>query len=287
MEKVYIAIINYKSENVIQDAIKSINEESIHTHIIILDNESTSNSYLKLKSQNFDKVDIIRSKKNLGFPAGCNRIFKYIQQKYDDNKYIFLLNPDAVLPKNIIDTLLKILLSDKNIAAISPRIVTNEDVNWYTGTKINWEKCTINNNPNSNMNNTVRKVDIFNGCAVLLDSKKFYDVNMFNEELFLYYEEAFLSMKLIKNGYKIFYEPNLKVIHRVSYSTSEAIKNYYITRNHVYFFKKFGINRKSVFCLYKTPLINIKHNIKYFNYKNLFYIMLAIWHTIIGKKGVL
>ena len=287
MKKVYVIIINYKSEDVIQNALKSLNENNLDLHIIILDNESTNSSYKSLKSFKDRKVEIIRSEKNLGFPGGCNKVFKYIQQTYNDNKYMFLLNPDAVSTENLIGNLLNILLLNNNVAAISPRIKTMDNVNWFTGTAIDWKHCAIQNNPKIMNSTKIRKIDVFNGCAVLLDSKKFDKVSMFDDELFLYYDEAFLSMKFLSKGYKILYEPNLEAFHHVSYGVANTIKNYYITRNHIYFFKKYKGESSSIFCPYKIPLIKVKHYIKYFSLKNIYFILLAIWHTTISRKGIL
>lgn len=287
MKKVYVIIINYKSEDVIQNALKSLNENNLDLHIVILDNESTDMSYKSLKSFKGRKVEVIRSEKNLGFAGGCNKVFKYIQQAYDDNEYMFLFNPDAVASENLIGNLLDILLLNNNVAAISPRIMTMDNVEWFTGAAIDWKHCVIPNIPKIVNTNEIRKIDVFNGCTVLLDSRKFDKVGMFDDELFLYYDEAFLSMKFLNKGYEILYEPNLKVIHHVSYSVSNTVKNYYLTRNHIYFFKKYKGEYRPLICPYKIPLVKVIYYIKHFSPKNIYFILLAIWHTVIGRKGLL
>lgn len=287
MKKVYVIIINYKSEDVIQNALKSLNENNLDLHIVILDNESTDMSYKSLKSFKDRKVEVIRSEKNLGFAGGCNKVFKYIQQTYNDNEYMFLFNPDALASENLIRNLLDILLMNNNVAAISPRIMTMDNVEWFTGTAIDWKHCTIQNNPKIMNTTEIRKIDVFSGCAVLLNSRKFDKVGMFDDELFLYYDEAFLSMKFLNQGYEILYEPNLKAFHHVSYVVANTLKNYYITRNHIYFFKKYKGEYSSFFCPYRIPLIKVKHYIKYFSPKNIYFILLAMWHAATGRKCML
>ena len=287
MKKVYVIIINYGSEEVIKNAIKSLNENNLDLHIVILDNESTNESYRNLNSLQNRKVEIIKSEINLGFAGGCNKVFKYIQQTYSDNEYMFLLNPDAIATENLIKNLLDKLLMNNNVAAISPRIMTTDNVEWFTGTAIDWKHCTIQNNPKIMDTNATRKIDVFNGCSVLLDSRKFDEVGMFDDELFLYYDEAFLSMKFLNKGYEILYEPKLKVFHHVSYTVTNTLKNYYITRNHIYFFKKYKEETSSFFCPYRVPLLKVKQNTKFFNLKNIYFILLAIWHATTGRKGIL
>jgi hypothetical protein len=287
VKKVYVIIINYKSEDEIQNALNSLNEKNLDLHIVILDNESTDVSYKRLKSLKDKRVELIRSENNLGFPGGVNKVFKYIQQTYDDNEYMFLFNPDAIASENLVKNILDILLMNNNAAAISPSIRTPDNVEWFTGTAIDWKHCTIQNNPKSMNTNEIRKIDVFNGCVVLLDSKKFDEVGMFDDELFLYYDEVFISMKFLNKGYEILYEPNLKVIHKVSYSISNTLKNYYIIRNHIYIFKKHKVKNSSFFCPYRIPLIKIKHHIVHFSPKNIYFILLAVWHATICKKGKL
>ncbi len=286
-KKVYVIIINYKSEDVIHNALKSLNENDLDLHIVILDNESTDVSYKRLKSIKVRKVEIIRSDINLGFGGGINKVFKYIQQVYNDNEYIFLFNPDAIVSENLVRNLLNILLKNNNVAAISPCVMTMDNVKHFTGATIDLKHCVIQNNPKITKTNEVRKIDTFAGSAALLDSRKFDNVGMFDDGLFLYYEEAFLSMKFLNKGYDILYEPNLKVFHHCGYSVSNTVKNYSFTRNHIYFFKKYKKESSSFFCPYRIPLKKIMFYIIHFSPQNIYIILLAVWHAAIGRKGML
>ncbi len=287
MKKVYVIIINYKSEDVIRNALKSLNESNLDLHIVILDNESTDVSYKSLKSIKDRNVEIIRSKTNLGFGGGVNKAFNYILQTYNNNDYLFLLNPDAVVSENLIRNLLNILLKNNNVAAISPRVMTMENVEHFTGGIIDWKNCTMKKIPKIMKTNKVRKNDTFAGCVVLLDSKIFDEVGMFDEDLFLYHDELFLSMKFLNKGYDILYEPNLEVFHHCGYSVSKTIKNYYQVRNNIYFFKKYKKDNSSFFCHYRFPLRKLMFYSIHFNPKIIYFILLAMWHAATDRKGIL
>ena len=287
MKKVYVIIINYKSEDVIHNALKSLNESNLDLHIVILDNESSDVSYNRLKSINARKVEIIRSEMNLGFGGGVNKVFRYIRQKYNDNDYIFLLNPDAVVSENLIINLLDILKKNKNVAAISPRVMTMDNVEHFSGFIIDWKHCAFRKIKKVMKTDDVRKIDIFAGCAVLLDSNKFDEIGMFDENLFLYGEEVFLSKKYINIGYDILYKPDLLVFHHCGYSVSKTLKVYYQVRNHIYFFKKYKKGYSSFYCRYRYPLRRLLFYIIHFNPQNIYYVLLAIWHAAKGRKGML
>ncbi len=287
MKKVYVIIVNYKSEDVIRNALKSLNENNLDLHIVILDNESTEVSYKSLKSIKTRKVEIIRSERNLGWGGGVNKVFRYIQKVYNDNEYMFLLNPDAIVSENLIRSLLNILLNNNKVVAISPHIRDMDNVELFTGAIIDWKRCAIQHHPKIMKTDEVRKIDVFAGSAVLLDSRKFDEVGMFDEELFLYYEEAFLSMKFLNKGYDILYEPNLKVFHYVGYSGSNTVRNYSYTRNHIYFFKKYKKDNSSFFCPYRIPLKKIMFYIIHFSPKIIYFVLLGMWHAAKGRKGML
>ena len=287
-QTIYVIIVNYKTEDVIEDAIRSFEEDEIDIHIVVLDNGSTKSSYKVLHKMTNDRVELIRSETNLGFSGGINYAAKYIKNKYKNFEYLFLFNPDALSTKNLVGDLCKVLSKNDNIAAISPHILTTDNKSWFSGGMIDWKNCQILNTPEAINPNEVRKVDIFNGCAVLLNAKKFFEAEMLNDDLFMYYDEAFLSMCFLKMGYQCFYHPNLKAYHHVSYgiSSGSTRETYYMTRNHIYFFKKYN-KKKIFFCPYIDIFISLLSHVKHFRISNIYYFFLAVYDAIRGEKGKL
>jgi len=288
MQMIYVIIVNYKTENVIEDAIRSFEEEEINIHIIVLDNGSTESSYKVLQKMTNDRVELIRSDTNLGFTGGVNYAAEYIKNKYKNLEYLFLFNPDAISSKNLVGNLYKVLSCNNNVAAVSPHILTMDNISWFSGGMIDWEKCEILNNPYVVNPNEIRKVDIYNGCAVLFDAKKFYEARMLDNDLFIYFDEAFLSMRFLEMGYQCFYHPDLIAYHHVPYGTSSdsTLKTYYMTRNHIFFFKKYS-KKKICFYLCIDIFKTLLSHAKYFKVSNVYYVFLAVYDAIRGKKRIL
>ena len=107
---------------------------------------------------------------------------------------------------------------------------------------------------------------------------------MFNENLFLYCDEAFLSMEFKKLGLSVGYEKNLIAYHHVSAITQKisGFKDYYINRNGLYFFSEYGTNSNNI---YYRPLINFLYYLKRGNLKKAYYVFLAVLHFLMKKKG--
>lgn len=285
MDKVYIIIVNYKTEDFIERAVKSLYEEFLNVHTLIVDNEFTDSSFNYLNKLKNNNLEVLTSKENLGFAGGVNFGYEYLTSKYHDVNYIFLLNPDALSTKNVIFNLLEVLKSNENYAAISPRIFDNKTKrNWFAGTMIDFENCRISNSPNLS-DVDITTIDVFNGCAVLFDSKKFEKAGKFDEDTFLYYDEANLSMNLKNLNYLSIYVPTLSVYHDVSSSTGNYsfLKSYYMMRNHIYFFKRFKKN--CGFCAYKVPLRNLLSAIKNLRFQSLKGIIKALIDSLRNKKG--
>lgn len=281
-------IINYKSEEVLNEAIKSIKEEFLDISIYILDNGSTPESLDKLKHLSSDKIKIISSKENLGYSNGLNYTYMYLKKKNLLSDYIFLLNPDAVIQQNMIFNLYSILNKNPDVAAISPRIINNDGYDEFNGLYINWNKCIIRPNSDIAKSSTINAkfVDVFHGCAVLLDAKKFYEVGLFNKDIFMYYDETFLSMEFSKLSYKILYSDVNIVKHLGSHSAGKYsyLKSYYHTRNHLLFFAKYS-EKSNKFCKYKDIIMTMLSSIKHLHFKNLFGALKGVFDFWIGKSG--
>ncbi len=255
---------------------------------MILDNGSTSESYDKLLGILDKRVNIIRSEKNLGFAVGINFSYLYLKKNNLLTKYILLLNPDAVIKRNSINKLYAILCKHTDVAVISPRIVYRNNKIQYSGSMVDWKRCEINNMEISNPSQDYFYNDIFHGCACLLDVEKFEEAGKFDDSIFMYYDEAFLSMQFSKLSYKIIYAPKEIVYHKNSHSlgNNSFLKSYYHTRNHLMFFKQYS-NGGNMFCKYMRVLKDGGSLVKHLQFTALFGMFKGIFHFWTGKTGKL
>lgn len=95
---VSIIIVNYNTQNVIRNCLKSVYEHTrdIGFEVIVSDNGSTDGSIEMIKSE-FPQVILIENNANLGFGVANNRGLKIAK-----GKYIFYLNSDTVLLNNAV-----------------------------------------------------------------------------------------------------------------------------------------------------------------------------------------
>ena len=233
--RVLVIIINFKTSHLMQDLVNSIVENENEILILIVDNASTGETYNELKLIKDDRVRILRSEKNLGFTGGLNYALNHTKTELPGFKYFFLINPDAFSSPNLISDLTRIIKSNIDAACISPQILYPNGAPWYSGARIDYKNGEVSTSVRIEKGdeNKCFEVDAFCGCAALFDMDKVIEVGMFNEDLFMYYDEVDFSIRLKKRRYKILYTPYHKVFHDVSYTTKDInyLKTYYITRN--------------------------------------------------------
>src|SRR5690554_1881580 len=117
MIDIYVIVVTYNGMQWIDKCIESIHSSSIKLKTIIFDNGSTDGTIDFIKN-NFTNIELIESKKNLGFGAANNIGIKKAFEEGAD--YVFLLNQDAWLETNTIEELLKISNQKKDYFILSP-----------------------------------------------------------------------------------------------------------------------------------------------------------------------
>jgi GT2 family glycosyltransferase len=282
---VVVIVINYKTSHLIQGLIDSINEEGMDISFLVVDNASTQESFNQLQLIRDPRVHILTSEENLGFTGGINYALRYILKNQQGLKYFFLLNPDAFSSFNLVSNLLHILKENENAACISPKIIDINGKPGYSGGHIEYNKGNVSATIDIQTEKAqpFYEIDAFSGCAALFDLDKVLEVGMFNEDLFMYYDEADISIKLKKSGYKILYTPYSFVHHDTSYTTRNIshLKTYYMTRNKfIVFSESMTIGNKCYFLLHELAF-----HLKNRRVKNAVYHLKGFYDYVVGKKG--
>jgi GT2 family glycosyltransferase len=280
-----VIIINYHTSHLIKGLLDSIDEDETDIQILVLDNESTVETFSELEHIVDDRMLLLRSKTNLGFTGGINFALDHAIKTGINFKYFFLINPDATCYSNVIGGLIRLLEDSKNGAAISPRIINTSGKPGYSGAHIDYNKGKVLTRVpiDADTSNEIFEVDAYTGCAVLLDKDKVIEAGLFNEDLFMYYDEAELCMRLTRLGYKIYYAPKYYVIHDLSYTTRKNtfIKTYYMTRNKfIVFSKSMSFYNKISFAVHEFAF-----HVKNRRLKDALYHLKGIYDFAIGKKG--
>lgn len=247
MVKVAIIILNYmtwnetlKEVDLIKKVIKDVQFEY---EIIVIDNCSPNESYDKLKVHS-DKFTLIKSDTNGGYASGNNIALKYAFDKGYD--YSLILNNDVIIDDvNIIQKLVNVFEYDKNIAVVSPDILSPEGYLYnrdaYRPNMWDLTLGMVQYRRKGRAEEDAKNGWLFvyrpQGCCMLVDNKKLAQVGYMDEYTFLYCEEIILAERLLKNNYKCACCSSASVIHDHSYTVKKTLSKIKFVKSNLNSFK--------------------------------------------------
>lgn len=229
-----LVVVNYNDYKNTINFIKSVINYNAINHIVIVDNCSTDGSYNKLKGLCSDKVSLIKNYSNKGYGSGINLGSKYLISNYNvDN--IIVSNTDIIINSNDdISKMLNFLKDD--VALVGPNVLENGGVN--RGWKIPsvWVDSLLNIPyfhryfrkkflfyKENYYEDETSIVDTVSGCFFIIKSDALNKVNFFDENMFLYYEENVIGVKLRNAGYVALIVNDVNVIHNHSVTIDNSM----------------------------------------------------------------
>lgn len=242
--KIAIVILNWNGYEDTSECIISLHKITYDNYqIIVVDNGSEAEEFNKLK-YNFPQIKVLRSDVNLGFTGGNNLGIKYSLEEKTD--FILLLNNDTVVEPNFIQPLLEVFELEKNAGIAAPQINYFYEPKkiWTEGGKISRVRGSgfaYSDRIENIVKPDYKSVTFVSGCCMLIKKEVFEKVGVFDDNFFLYVEDADLCYRTTHAGYKIIINHHSKIFHKVSNSTKETLSLlplYYVTRNRLYFSKK-------------------------------------------------
>lgn len=265
---VSIISVNYDQPEVTCEMLASLRNLSYENlEIIVVDNGSPKFDPQIIKDK-FPEIQLIKSKKNLGFAGGNNLAIKEAS-----GKYLFFLNNDTEVKIDCIEPLVSLFESNSTAGIASPKIIffESDDTIQYAGsTEINpW---TGRNKGIGNMEKDMGQFDISSqtdlahGAAMMVPKAVIDEVGLMPEVYFLYYEELDWCEMIKRQGYTCHYVGKSSIYHKesVSVGKSSLLKTYYINRNRLLFIRRnfFGFQKWSsyfVFLALAIPKRSLTH----------------------------
>lgn len=222
MKTVFIGIVTYNSRADLTPCFAALRQQTYpHLHITVLDNHSQDESVAWLQAHEPD-VPLIINLLNVGFARGHNRILREITLGEGD--YYLALNPDVVLRPDYIETLVSALEA--------------QGAGWGTGLLLSTEEPPIIYSAGHAMRRDgyafhighklcysagaypSREIFGASGAACLISQRLIAalakDGALYDEQMFLYYEDTDLDWRARRLGWKCWYTAEAVAIHRGS-----------------------------------------------------------------------
>ena len=219
--KVAVIIVNYNDIETTVEYVQKIQEYNIINRIVVVDNLSTTTgAFENLKKIENEKIYVIQSDKNGGYNYGNNVGIKYLKEKNEDYDYIIISNPDIDIQEKAIKNCIKVLIENENIAVIAPRMLNKENKPirrsaWKLRTfgldvihstrflEILFYKLLRKGEySETEYKNEKLEVDAISGAFFIIKNNILKEIGLFDENVFLFYEEDILAKILKKKEYK-------------------------------------------------------------------------------------
>lgn len=237
-DKVSIVIVSWNVKELVLDCINSIynNEYLGEIEIIVVDNNSNDGTIGEIQEK-FSKVITIHNKTNLGFAKANNQGFKVAS-----GKYVYILNPDTILPPNNLFHLVDILNSDKTIGMACPKVLLGDGniqktcARKYPGLLkiLLIDTFQLNKIPvlGNYLDETIRFPYDYNsegqnikagvGAAMIVRKEVLFEAGLFHEGFLHGGEDNYLCYRINEKKNKIRYTAKTHVIHFTAESVKKA-----------------------------------------------------------------
>ncbi len=236
--KINCVILNYNDAETTVRLAKQICGYQALDRIVIVDNHSTDDSWETLRLLDGGKIDVLRADHNGGYGAGNNIGVRYaVAVNHAD--HVLIANPDVQFSENCVKALSAMLERKPELAVVSARM---EDAA-YGDEKNGWRlhgfwgelfsmgpvcrrlfrKFLVYPDQYFEAKKAVY-VDAVHGSMLMVDGRKFLEVKGYDEEIFLYQEEAVLACRMKARGYRTALVLNHRYRHEHSASISKSYK---------------------------------------------------------------
>lgn len=246
--KLGVVILNYKSYDVTLDCLAKMEKLELVDDIVVVDNNSPNESYQKLQAkQSGHRWQLLQSGENRGYSAGNNVGIRYLMEHTDDD-IIGIVNPDVSFDDDFLQQLREAFATHEEYAiltgvqhrkdgSVSNRAFWPELTRWTTIRSNLWLLNKIANHQTEyNMrfvreklsqaaNQSLIEVPVVEGCCFFIRRCVWEKIGLFDERMFLFFEEDILAHKVHHKGWKIGVLPRIAFLHDHSTTIKSVYSN--------------------------------------------------------------
>ena len=243
-----IVIVTYRTDKkILTDCLNSIDPQ---INILIVEN-SKNNKFKEKLENKYPNLDVVLSGRNLGYGAGNN--FGLTRVK---TKFALILNTDVTLEQNFIKELDKYL--DQQINFHIMGVNYRNDTRWKSSGFFSEfdKKIKLKHEEKSN-HDSLEVVDWIAGYTMLINLEKFESKKLFDENIFLYFEDFDLCRRVKSIGGKIYSSKDLLTKHLGKKGSTDQDYNleFEILRNWHWMWSTFYYHKKyygHLYAVYKN-----------------------------------
>lgn len=232
----FISVVNHNHDKIITSNNTLKNLAKMH-YVIIKSNSIASDDLINYCSKN--GIYLIQGKSKKGFGANNNEIFNYSKKNLNmvSNDYFLILNPDVEITESGISHLQRLVnqydsyISTINLYLDKAHTIYDKSIRKYPSLlnplksifgiqrKDYYDKSTILE---------PMPVDWAAGSFLLFKTECFEDLQGFDEQYFMYFEDVDICTRAKKSGYSVIYFPQVEATHLAMHNNRKIFSKHFL-----------------------------------------------------------
>ena len=266
-----IIIVSWNTREILRQCLQSVfaSQTTKNLKVWVVDNGSSDGSGQMIEDL-FPQVQIISNDDNVGFAHANNQAIKA-----SSSDYVMLLNPDTILEKDVVETLINFLENNPDIGAVGPRLLNPDRTlqesaypeptlarefwrlfhldRFYYYARYPMDEWSLID---------ARDVDVLMGACLLVRRRALDQVGLLDDNFFVYSEEVDLCTRIREYGWRISWVPTVVVVHLGGQSTQQIKQEMFLQlyKGKIQYFRKHhtplvvGLYKSVMFCAYMVSI---------------------------------
>lgn len=215
-------VVSYNSANVLRDCLQSTQAQGVQ--MIVIDNAS-SDASCEIAQE--CSARIIKNNKNQGFGRAANRALSEVS-----TPYALLINPDAVLEEDALQTLLDAASAMPEAGLLAPRIM-EPDGRFFWQQQNMLAKSPLHNPGGTKMRpEGLCCAPFLSGAVLLIKMAHWRAIGGFDDNIFLFYEDDDLCRRMMDAGCALVHVHDAVALHLRGQSSPPTPERAFKTRWH-------------------------------------------------------
>ncbi len=239
-----VVIVSWNVADYLRRCLESLRAESGRAsspslEVIVVDNASTDGSP-DLVRASFPEVRLLENRDNLGFTRGNNQGIAAAS-----GRYVLLLNPDAEVLPGALAAMVRHLDAQPQVAVVGPQLLNTDGSHQSSRRRFPTlatafvESTTLQRHfPKARLlrryycldlpPEETHEVDWLVGACLLVRRQAIEQVGLLDEGFFMYSEELDWCYRMKREGWKVVYLPEARVVHHHAKSSSQDLPHQHI-----------------------------------------------------------
>jgi len=188
--------------------------------VLLVDNASYDGSGARLRDRYSGRIEYLQTGGNFGYTGGNNRGMSHAVK--NGAEYVVVMNNDTVLEPTCVSWLVRSALeAPDRLGAVAPKILYFDDPSriWFAGGDLSYTRAIASHRRELELDTPgeaprLDEMTFATGCCFLMPAPVVLATGGFREDFFIYCEDVELSMRLVQAGYKLYYQPAARMLHR-------------------------------------------------------------------------